>query len=57
MLSFLGLLANLIGCFIIDVVESTKPQAPAIKDWDKYNRETISMSAKDIKRGIRAGRW
>ena len=35
---------------------STK-QAPPIKDYEKFNRETIGMDAKQIRNGLRCGRW
>ncbi len=33
------------------------PKAPAIKDYEKFNRETIGMDAKQIRYGLRSGRW
>ena len=37
--------------------KAIEPHAPAVKDWDKFNRDTIGMDAKEIKNGLRSGRW
>ena len=42
---------------IVDTVESNKPQAPGVKDWDAYNRSAVGMEAREIRKGLRQGRW
>lgn len=36
---------------------SCSKQSPPIKDYEKFNREIIGMDAKQIRNGLRCGRW
>lgn len=42
------MLACYVGYIIYKAVE---PHAPAVKDWDAFNLDTIGMDAKEIKKG------
>lgn len=54
---FLSVLGFLVLFIIVDTVESNKPQAPGVKDWDAYNRSAVGMEAREIRKGLRQGRW
>lgn len=41
----------------ISLKNASTPKAPPIKDYEKFNRETLGMDVKEIKRGLRNGRW
>lgn len=56
-MSLLIVLLVLVVWLLSDIVEDNKPQAPGVKDWDKFNRDTIGMDSKDIKKGLRGGKW
>lgn len=51
----------LLGIGIIGIGISAKnvstPKSPPIRDYEKFNRETLGMDAKEIKRGLRNGKW
>lgn len=36
---------------------SCTTQAPPIKDYERFNRDIIRMNAKQIKEGLKCGRW
>lgn len=42
------------GCYSIYMAGSN---TPAIKDVEKFQRETIGMSKKEIKKELKSGRW
>lgn len=54
---FIIVLLFLVLWFVSDIIEENKPKAPGVKDWNKYNREAVGMSARDIKKGLKSGRW
>lgn len=54
---FLSVLGFLVLFIIVDTVEPNKPQAPGVKDWDAYNRSAVGMEAREIRKGLRQGRW
>lgn len=33
------------------------PQVPPIRDYERYNRESVTMSKEEIKAAMKAGRW
>lgn len=57
MFAFLGLL--FIGVFWTGygLSKSVHKDAPPIKDMNKFSKETIGMSPKEIKQGLKSGRW
>lgn len=57
MVSFLGLI--FIGIFWTGhgLSKSRHKDAPPIKDMNMFAKETIGMSAKDIKYGLKSGKW
>lgn len=42
------------GCYSIYIAGSN---TPAIKDVEKFQRETIGMSKKEIRKELKSGRW
>lgn len=40
-----------------EIKEQNTPESPAIKDMNKFAKETIGMSPEEIKKGLRDGRW
>lgn len=37
--------------------KSVHKDAPPIKDMNKFSKETIGMSPKEIRQGLKSGRW
>lgn len=56
-MSLLIVLGIVVASCVCSSMESGKSNAPAVKDWDAFNRDTIGMSAKEIKKGVHQGRW
>ena len=56
-MALLGLIIILLLMAVCGVYNVCKPASPAVKDWDKFNRETIGKSNKYIKHGLKSGRW
>ena len=56
-MAFLTVLGIVIVWIAIDIVETNKPQAPGVRDWNAYNKAAVGMSARDIKKGLQQGRW
>lgn len=54
---FIILLLFFIVWLVSDVSEATKKKPPGVKDWNSYNRDAVGMSARDIKKGLKSGRW
>lgn len=42
---------------VYSIVDKSKPYAPAVKDWDAFNRDTVGMDKKEIENGLYQGRW
>lgn len=53
----LFLLVLLVTFIITNSAKSNKAEAPGVKDWDAYNRSTVGMEAREIRKGLRQGRW
>lgn len=56
-MALLGLILILLSMAAYGVYNACKPASPAVKDWNKFNSETIGKSNKYIKRGLKSGRW
>jgi hypothetical protein len=42
---------------IYDIAVDCQKKAPGVKDWDAYNRDAVGMDAKEIRKGLKEGRW
>lgn len=56
-MSLLIVLGIIIALCIYSGKESEKPKIPVIRDFEKFNCDTIGMSAKEIRKGVQFGRW
>lgn len=56
-MSLLIVLGIVVASCVYSSIDNATPKAPAIRNWDAYNLDTIGMSAKEIRKGVNQGRW
>lgn len=57
MISGLIILVIIIIYLIYGAVTKLAPPVPPVRDYERFNRESIMMSKSEVQKAMKAGRW